>query len=311
MFAKVAREVLNVLGGSQSKKCNDCHQPIDVRVDALYKCRACNIEFCMDCVHKRLQRKGLISTPADADPLLEVMAGDIFFFGPDHWGIHHTVLARGSMSITHLDMVELLEVPAGAEVFECLTIESTQGSQGEDTEWYPATTYFQRVDGKTFVIADLALGSNELLVADSPVPLKVLFHPIRDGRFSHQAFHEAVNWGSETARSYGKGQAVKAWLAQAFNHGAPKVIRAEAFPDVESREGLLENLHSCWEQKPICAALCIKVWQMYFELKGRSEGQLDEAVQEILRWMPVYSDSTTPSALLQALTRHGWVLHQL
>jgi hypothetical protein len=208
-------------------------------------------------------------------------------------------------------MVELLETPAGAEVFECPTIEVTQGSKGEDTEWYPATTYFQRIDGKTVVVADLPTGSDELQVAEPAVALKVLLHPLRGERFNHQAFHNAVDWGSETADKYGKRQAVKAWLAQAWNHGAPEVIMAEAFSDVQSRADLLQDLHSSWEKRPICSALCIKVWQMYFELKGRGEGQIDEAVQEILRWMPVYSDRTTPSALLQALTVRGWMLHQL
>merc|ERR1719433_360246 len=215
------------------------------------------------------------------------------------------------MRAAQLDIVEFLELPAGAEVFQCLTIESTQSRQGEDTDWYPATTYFQRVDGETVVVADLATGSDELQVADPPVALKVLLHPLRDGRFNHQAFSKAVDWGSETARKYGKNQAVKAWLAQALNNGKADVLTAEAFPDEESRADLLEDLHTSWGKRPICSAVCIKVWQMYFELQGRSAGQLDEAVQEILRWMPVYSDKTTPGALLRALTRHGWVLHQL
>jgi len=310
MFAKVAREILNVVRASWTSTCDACDQPMNIHADAFYRCRACNIAFCMDCVHERLQRTGL-NTPGDEDPLLEVMAGDIFFFGPDHWGIHHTVLSRGSMSTTHLDMVELLEVPPGAEVFQCPTIESTRSSRGKDTEWYPATTYFQRVDGETLVVADLGIGSKELQVADPPVPLKVLLHPLRDGRFNLQAFRQAVDEGSETADQYGRRQAVRAWLAQALNHGVPEIIAAEAFPDVESRAGLLEDLHECWEQKPICSALCIKVWQMYFEQMGRSAGRLDEAIQQIIRWMPVYSDRTTPRPLLQALTARGWVLHQL
>merc|ERR1719492_645270 len=119
------------------------------------------------------------------DPLLEVTAGDIFLFGPDRWGIHHAVLSRGRMRAAQLDIVEFLELPAGAEVFQCLTIESTQSRQGEDTDCYPATTYFQRVDGETVVVADLATGSDELQVADPPVALKVLLHPLCDGRFNH------------------------------------------------------------------------------------------------------------------------------
>jgi len=310
MFARVAREMFNVVRGSWSNTCDGCGELMDLRTDAFYRCRVCNIAFCMDCVHERLQRKGL-SSSADVDPLLEVMAGDIFFFGPDHWGIHHTVLSRGKMSPANLEMVELLEAPDGAEVFECPTIESTQGAKGVDTEWYPATTYFLRIDGETVVVADLATGSDELQVAEPPVRLKVLLHPLRDGRFSHQAFHKAVDLGSETADKYGKRQAVKAFLAQALNSGVPEVIMAKAFPDMESRADLLEELHKCWEKRPICSALCIKVWQMYFEVKGQDAGQLDDAVRDILRWMPVYSDRTTPSALLQALTVRGWRLHQL
>merc|ERR1712113_1289256 len=84
------------------------------------------------------------------------------------------------------------ESPAGAEVFECPTIESTRGSKGDDTEWYPATTYFQRIDGETAVVADLPIGSAELQVADPPVGLKVLLHPLRDGRLDNKTFSKAV-----------------------------------------------------------------------------------------------------------------------
>jgi len=227
------------------------------------------------------------------------------------WGIHHTVLSRGRMKPAQSDIVELLESPAGSEVFECPTIESTRGSKGDDTEWYPSITYFQRIHGETLVVGDLPMGSYDLQVADPPVGLKVLLHPLRDGRLDNRAFSRAVDLGSKTADRYGKRQAVKAWLAQAVNRGVPEVIQAERFPSAQSRAELLEDLRRRWEQRPICAALCIKVWQMYFELKGQDAGNIDEAVQEILRWMPVYSDRTTPSALLKALTVHGWMLHQL
>jgi len=307
MFAKVAREMFNVVRASRTNTCVKCGQPIDLRADAFYRCRVCSIEYCMACAYERLDQQGM----GHEDPLVEVMAGDIFFFGPDHWGIHHTVLSRGRMKPAQPDIVELLELPAGSEVFECPTIESTRGSKGEDTEWYPATTYFQRIHGAAVVVADLPMDSAELQVADPPVGLKVLFHPLRDGRLDNKAFGRAVDLGSKTADRYGKRQAVKAWLAQAVNRGVPEVIQAEKFPSVHSRANLLEDLRKRWDQRPICAALCIKVWQMYFELKGQETGKLDEAVQEIIRWMPVYSDRTTPSALLKALTAHGWMLHQL
>jgi hypothetical protein len=89
------------------------------------------------------------------------------------------------------------------------------------------------------------------------------------------------------------------------------MLELKDFPTAKSRLTLKSTLHQSWEARPICASLCIKVWQMYFELLGRAAGEPDEAVKEVLRCMPVFSDRTTPSALMKALTVRGWRVCQL
>merc|ERR1712059_175935 len=97
--------------------------------------------------------------------------------------------------------------------------------------------------------------------------------------------------------------AVKIFMKQLM--GSKIFLKPEDFPDAKSRGALQQRLHKTWSDPPICASLCIKVWQMYFELLGRESGHPEAGIQEILRWMPVYSNSATPSALLKALTSHG------
>jgi hypothetical protein len=256
-------------------------------------------------------QQGHWSPNGHQDVLNEIMPGDIFYFGPDQWSIHHTVLARSRMVPAHPDIVELLEGPPGAETFACHTIESTRALSGEVTPWYPALSFFQRVDGVTSLVADSPPDSGTLQVVEAPVPVKVLMHPLRDGRFHKHLFNEAVVWGASTASRYGKRAAVKAFLSQALHGGSPMVIDPGDFPTPESRSALFEDLRGRWDEKPICASVCVKVWQMYFELLGREAGRPDEALAQILRWMPVYSNRITPSALLKVLTARGWELRQL
>jgi len=71
----------------------------------------------------------------------------------------------------------------------------------------------------------------------------------------------------------------------------------------------MEDLRARRSRKPICSSVAIQVWQQYFELVCGSGPQgVDLAARQILRWMPLYSDATTPSALLKALSKRGWIL---
>lgn len=72
---------------------------------------------------------------------------------------------------------------------------------------------------------------------------------------------------------------------------------------------LLKELKGRWNQKPICTSVAIQVWQRYFKFDaGEGPAAADKAAQNILRFMPVLSDRTLPSALIKMLSTCGWQL---
>lgn len=309
MFAKVAREMLNLVRCSQITCCDTCHDPIDVQEGAWYRCKDCNLDRCLQCT-MALGIKSECGYEVQ-DTLSEVQAGDIFYTGPDAWSIHHTILARSRMKEADPEIAEALEAPPGAELFECHTIESTRALTGEATAWYATLSFFMRVGEVTKLVADLPPDSETIQVFESPVPVKVLMHPLRGTRLDEHIFNEAIVQGACKAQRYGRRQAVKAFLSLAMTPGNRMEIKPKEFGTPKRRARLLRDLHKRWSRRPICAALCVKVWQMYFELLGREAGQEDKALTEILRWMPVYCDRITPSALVKVLTERGWELRQL
>jgi hypothetical protein len=244
------------------------------------------------------------------------MPGDILYVGPDRWGIHHTVLVRSRVSrVTDEEVLELCELQPGEELLECHTVETARSLASEMTAWYPTVSYFvrggERTRGGAALLADKPMDSGTINILEEPVAVKVAMHPLRGERFDKHIFNEAVIWGCGTARSYGKRQAVRSFLSQARLRGAPQLLEPKDFPTAESRAALKTSMHQSWEARPICCSLCIKVWQMYFELLGKAAGEPDGAVREVLQWMPVFADRTTPSALIKALSSRGWLVRQL
>jgi hypothetical protein len=315
MRCQVAREILGLVRlGRASTTCDGCGGAVDPKSDALYRCGHCRVNFCVSCA------AGLAEGPCGGgdqskDTLQEIMPGDILYVGPDHWSIHHTILVRSRVqAATDADIIRLCELQPGEELMECHTVETARSLSGEMTEWYPTVSYFVRGGGRwptAMLVADKPVDSNVLNIIEEAVPVKVAMHPLRGEKFDNHIFNEAVIWGCGTARPYGKRQAVRSFLSQARRRGEPRTLEPKEYQTPEARAALRSSLHESWEARPICASLCIKVWQMYFELLGRAAGNPDEAVKEVLRWMPVYSNRTTPSALLKALTQRGWRMQVL
>lgn len=330
MTAKVGREILSMFKRRSSTElmCDQCSASIDLKEDALYRCKECGIDVCLSCVAQMrtagpVQRPGHVpmqrarTEGADVrDTVDQVMPGDILYLGPDTMGIHHTVLARSRITAVESRLAGELGGGPGVEVFQCHTIECTRSLTGKKTAWYAAISFFKRtggLDGRLQLFADLAQESPDAInMFEESVPCKVLMHPFRGGRFNKHIFNEAVLWGATFADTYGRGHAVKAFMNQLRRHGHAQIIDAGDYPNTTSRCALLEKLHTTWGAPPICASLCIKVWQMYFELLAREGGQKGDAgVGEILQWMPIYCNQTTPSALLKALTARNWELRNL
>lgn len=317
MNAKIDREVLSRLKIkrlSTFRYCDRCDVPIKA-AEARYECKECEVDICTDCARLLLNPPKVGQGVAGADvflaamggfgfgdsrQLLNVNAGDIFLCGPDRWGIHHVILALTPLTPEPHLKADLQGSPDD-EVFGCETVESTQGVRGEHTHWYLTRTLFRRSrGGVVHLVADFRHTCGTLEVATTPVPVKVLLHPLRTG-LDAQAFQGTVMELASESKKYGWGTGVRAFLGDRHN------LDADRFPNQESRRKLLGALRARRMSRPICASVAISVWQRYFEATCRENP--DMAVKNIFRYMPVYPDATTPSALVKALTKCGWVLH--
>lgn len=329
MKAKVVREVFNmVIGWHYQTLCNCCSQAISTK-DACYYCACCRFSLCVSCsctrhedillsqprTGPRLFSSAMISS-CDVSPKSSVRsgyisAGDILFCGPDGWGIHHVILCRSITRPATLDMVKFLERGSDAEVYECLTIESSRPLRGQNFAWYPSSSFFEvdKRTGKAMLIADVAEGSRRVNVVEEPIPVKLLMHPLRPcyggPTLDVEIFHDAVGRAEKTSRKWGHRTAIKS-VAASFLRTR---LNAGSFLDSTARAALMKDMRRRWEKKPICASVAIQVWQLYFTLVSPSspEGE-DVAAENILQWMPVHSDKTAPSTLLQVLSTSGWTL---
>jgi len=266
-----------------------------------------------------VDEKGLKTTWSRRD----VMEGDVFLCGPDRWGIHHVVLCRGRMEpaspMTAMQIRNFDPKTFGdMDIYACPTIESSQPLKGRIYPWYSTTTYFgldrtSLSSSRRLVrVADRADGSGVLGVNITPVPVKVLFHPLRmvlgNAPLNAEWFHAAINLGAEASKKWSKRTALSAVARR-----SKKVhLKHEDYSEPALRLELLQDLRRRWDSGPICSSVVIQTWQRYFELEAGPETDTSEVVvQRILQCMPVLCDRTKPSALLRALSTSGWVVRSL
>jgi len=273
-----------------------------------YKCKECKEDgyfLCLKCARDNLglpqHRHG-----AERPRVVDTSVGDIFLAGPDWMGIHHVILARGPLRPADPDIAEHFQLPPGAELLCCQTMESTRASIGEETWWYPTLTIFQRDPsaGTFSLVADHPPGSNCIEKLEEPVPVKVLLHPLRDGSersrgFDAEKFDGVIEDLAEKSRRYGKRTAVKSFLHTRAHRG--KI----AASDYSSAEVLMDKLHKSWDTKPICASVAIKCWQSYLEEVSHTPA---ESAERILDVMPHWCDKTMPSLMVKTLSQRGWIL---
>mmetsp|Transcript_136767 Transcript_136767/g.346424 ORF Transcript_136767/g.346424 Transcript_136767/m.346424 type:complete len:390 (-) Transcript_136767:46-1215(-) len=305
MRAKLAREMLQMWRCTEDQQCCLCERGLTDH-DAYYRCKVCNVDYCLSCSRAQLGLSAAVPRGASG-PALRVGPGDILLCGPDKYGIHHVVLVRGQLEAAP-ECDSVLAVPPGAELLRCETIESTQGSTGSATWWYPTTTIIQRDShaGTALVVADQPPDSDTVYTFPEPVPCKVLLHPLRPevlgAELDQDVFEEALEACALRSQEYSWNTAVHAFLAY------QRSMHVEEYPTSEERIELLDQIRASWERPPICSAVAIKVWQQYFDSLHSDDP--DDAAICILHYMPVWCDATTPSAMVKTLTYHGWSLYE-
>jgi len=147
-------------------------------------------------------------------------------------------------------------------------------------------------------------------VIEVPQPVKVLLHPLRP-EFGGPGVDDVllasmIQEAAQKSKKYGYGTFASAAggnvkdLLHLTNY-----LKESNYPTEANRARLYDEIVASWERSPICASVPIKVWQKYFVKLGPTP---DEAVQNILKYMPVLCHQTSPSQLTEILSHHGWVL---
>jgi len=93
---------------------------------------------------------------------------------------------------------------------------------------------------------------------------------------------------------------------------ARSVLTSARIVPTEDRNRTMEHVRFCWTREPICTTLVIVFWQRYIcELVQNSVplacGQNADALDLIMRWMPLKADRSLPGDLLGAMRCGGWV----
>jgi len=228
------------------------------------------------------------------------------------------------------DAKRALGVPEGEDLLTAVIVESTPftpigfdkahyvddatGSEW-DSYWHTANYYFTRNESGNLRIVGVKPWHTRAPPTPEPHDTRAIIfvmHPFRESlgkaELDKRAFHEAVRMCELESRKYGAWQCIRAWYHERVS------LEPSMFPDEASRAKLRGELHRRWKNKPICVSVAVRVWQRYFEIvRGGAETpeDTDLAVQDILKYMPVFSDATSPSWLVKVLTsQSGWLLRE-
>jgi len=303
MPAKVTREILHYLRCSDpaSSGCQQCESDLDAS-DTFYRCAECDINLCVNCSREQL---GLLVKDDALGTPVEVLAGDILFCDPGILHIHHVILATSSLE-RDFEMDKYLQVPPGAEVWSCSTVESTAQVTGDTTNFYQAKCYFARDphERTLHIVGDSpSYDTNSVQVSETPIPVKVMLSTARREyggiEVDPRLFQEAADIAAEASQFWSIKTALKA------GYFYQELLEQSKYPTRQDRAKLWIELQKAWDRPPICASVPIKVWQQYFK---ETSSDSDEAVQKSLTYMPFIADHATPAALVKGLSASGWIM---
>jgi len=310
MTAGISAEIIQgIASACSTRECEECEASLEA-VDGFYYCKECSNYKCPTCARKQI---GLpVVDDCEGNPI-ELEAGDILMAWPevsDNIFIHHVIMFTGGLE--HEPEVGVdLNCPPGVEMWSANTIESTALEKGVEFWWYPSKSFFARDRYEKTAKLCASLGEDGCPgVCEIPQPVKVLLHPLRP-EFGGPGVDDAllassIQEAAQKSKKYGYGtfaSAAKGNIKDLLH--LTNYLKESNYPTEAHRAQLYDEIVASWERSPICSSVPIKVWQKYFVQLGPTP---EEAVQNILKYMPVLCHQTSPSQLTEILSHHGWVL---
>jgi hypothetical protein len=170
------------------------------------------------------------------------------------------------------------------------TLESTRSVEG-----YHESEHLMYVDERTGRI--MTVGEelqNQFIKFEHPERVSVWqCPPALRKDFQIGIMHSVLAQMKQHESNWSWGTAVRAFLlsAEVSNSAASTSIR---------------EIQQCWSAEPICSSLVVVFWQRY--LCQLADMFNSDALDWILRWMPLKSDRALPGELLSTMQQHEWVL---
>eukprot|EP00929_Paragymnodinium_shiwhaense_P002560 TRINITY_DN102848_c0_g1_i1.p1 TRINITY_DN102848_c0_g1~~TRINITY_DN102848_c0_g1_i1.p1 ORF type:complete len:418 (+),score=61.28 TRINITY_DN102848_c0_g1_i1:53-1306(+) len=302
--------------------CRKCSVSIPAK-DAYYSCDSCGgdaaFDICSQCSTASLSPAissgfpQIASRKANLTDVGCVGLGDIVLCGPNAWGVHHVALVREPLKRETGDLLDKLGLSADCvELLSCKTVEcSVEHPSSDGLGWHFGRKYFARhIDsGRMTYLGNMEDGSRTLL-RQKPQGVKWLLHPMRESFSQHamldrELFQQAIDAAAVNQRAWSLTAA--AW-AMARYAGRLDLVECQ---DAKSRAALLEDIRSRWEEKQFCSSVVIQVWQRYLEKLSGGPKATEKVLHSILQFIPLLSDSTLPSNMVEVLSACGWALRQM
>jgi hypothetical protein len=206
-----------------------------------------------------------------------------------------TRLARQSELHQALQEAHPSELP---ELWRISTVESTRRERGlHHTELF---AYASPHAGHLVLVGELgrdgqisSFDREQMQVWQSPSEVR--------HRASPELVSEVLKDMEADARDWSYATAARAVLlpADSFRGGSSDEVFAE--------------IKACWKAEPICTSVVISFWQRLLSLVARRDAHRSnsddgdkDALDLILRWMPLKADRGLPGELLQCMDKCGW-----
>jgi len=179
------------------------------------------------------------------------------------------------------------------ELWRIRTVESTRSQTG--LHEVDMLLFVSRSTAQLILVGEVSLESGDITLCENEA-IEVWQSPIElRSQLQVGLMMEALRDMKVHEQSWSFGTATRAVLKSA------RIIPEKA---------AMEKIQACWLREPICTSVAIIFWQRYLAKLApvfSADGRTVEAVDLILKYMPLKADRVLPGDLLTCMKECGWV----